>query len=531
MLQTSILGRHLLLYIISFSFFITLMTSMAILYFDYKTEIKAIGSSISRIEAAYIPSISSSLWNYDHDQLLLQLEGISNFPGVIACKILDEKSRLIKSHGVVTDEEAIQYFELPLTYNNGDKEGDAPLGHLVVAISKEEIYANLINKAIVILSSQFFKTITVSLFILFLVYQMITRHLIKISRWAKDVKIESFDKELLLDRPARKYDELSIVTGAFNTLRLNVRKYHQQMNDTQAALETLNIELEDRVNNRTRELKDTITELETIRNKIELINKNTQDSIKYASLIQNSIIPTKEDYQNFFEESFVFWKPKNIVGGDIYLFDVLENNNECVSMVIDCTGHGVPGAFVTMLVKAIERQIINNISSRTEQVDVSNILSSFNKELKKILKQEGHSKALSNVGFDGAIIYYNKNDKVIKYAGGNTPLFYMKDDKLNIIKGDKQSIGYKGSDSSYQFNQHVIDVEKGMIFYLTSDGYLDQNGGSKLFPFGKSRFKNIIKENYKKPLSQQREIFVGELERYKSREEQTDDITLVALKI
>ena len=153
----------------------------------------------------------------------------------------------------------------------------------------------------------------------------------------------------------------------------------------------------------------------SIKNKIELINKQTQDSIKYASLIQSAIIPSKDDYQNFFAESFILWQPKNIVGGDIYILDVLKNNNECISMVIDCTGHGVPGAFVTMLVKAIERHILTNLSSITGKINVSNILSDFNKELKKILKQEGDSKVLSNVGFDGAIIYVNKKEKIIKY--------------------------------------------------------------------------------------------------------------------
>jgi serine phosphatase RsbU (regulator of sigma subunit) len=184
-----------------------------------------------------------------------------------------------------------------------------------------------------------------------------------------------------------------------------------------------------------------------------------------------------------------------------------------------------------MLVKAIERHIVTNLTSLTEQVDVSIILSAFNKELKKILKQENNSKALSNVGFDGAVIYYNKQKKIIKYAGGNTPLFYIKHDNLSIIKGDKQSIGYKGSDVNYQFNEHVIEVEKGMVFYLTSDGYLDQNGGEQLFPFGKSKFKKIIRDNYHKPLGQQRKIFIQELNAYKGSEEQTDDITLVALKI
>ncbi|PAJ73574.1 hypothetical protein CJF42_15015 [Pseudoalteromonas sp. NBT06-2] len=274
-----------------------------------------------------------------------------------------------------------------------------------------------------------------------------------------------------------------------------------------------------------------ITELEQIRNTIELINKNIKDSIRYASLIQNSIIPSPSDYQHFVKDSFVFWQPKDIVGGDIYIFDTIRSNDECLFMVIDCTGHGVPGAFVTMLVKAIERQIIANISMNNQQVKVSEIFSAFNKELKKILKQgDNNSTVLSNVGFDGGIVYYNKNKKIIKYSGSNTSLFYIKDNKLNIIKGDKESIGYKSSDVNFKFQEYSIDTRGGMTLYITSDGYLDQNGGEKLFPFGKTRFKNIIKENHDKPLQQQKDVFVSEFNAYKGDEEQTDDITLLAIK-
>jgi serine phosphatase RsbU (regulator of sigma subunit) len=184
-----------------------------------------------------------------------------------------------------------------------------------------------------------------------------------------------------------------------------------------------------------------------------------------------------------------------------------------------------------MLVKAIERQIIANISLEDKEVEVSMIFTFFNKELKKILKQEKNSKAPSNVGFDGGILYYHKTKGVVKYVGANTPLFYMEDDEMKIIKGDKQSIGYKSSDINYKFTEHTINVKKGMIFYITSDGYLDQNGGEKLFPFGKRKFKSIIMNNYHKPLDVQKEIFVREMIEYKGVEDQTDDITLLALKI
>ncbi len=529
MIIKSVLGRRLLLYIIIFSFFITLITSAAIIYSDYKTEINAINSSISRVETMYLPTLSSSLWTYDTNQIKLQLQGISSFPGVIESKIVNENGEVVESYGKLPDNEVVEQFNFPLLFDNlGTK---TELGSLVISITKTELYKQLVKKFMVIITTQFFKTTTVSLFILFLVHQMITRHLNKISFWAKSINIESFDESLKLDRAPSKKDELSIVVNAFNKLRLNVRSYHQKMNAAQADLETLNLELEDRVKERTQELNDTIGELRIIKNEIELINKNTKDSIEYASLIQNSIIPSENTYKQFFKEEFIFWQPKDIVGGDIYILDALRNDNECLLMIIDCTGHGVPGAFITMLVKAIERQIVTSLSLTNEEISVSVIFTIFNKELKKILKQDEGSTGLSNVGFDGAILYYSKDKSIMKYSGSNTPLFYVKQGDLQIIKGDKQSIGYKSSDENYHFTEHVIDVEQGMTFYMTSDGYLDQNGGKKCFPLGKKRFIEIIKNNHQEPLKAQKEIFINELKAYKGREDQTDDITLIALKI
>ncbi len=273
------------------------------------------------------------------------------------------------------------------------------------------------------------------------------------------------------------------------------------------------------------------TKLAKIRDELEQVNKHTQDSISYASLIQNSIVPTKDDFNHIFSDSFTLWKPKDIVGGDIYIFDLLENKNECVSMLIDCTGHGVPGAFVTMLVKAIERNIINNIASVQGRLSVSSILTDFNKELKKILKQEGEGQSLANVGFDGGVIYYNKSDRLIKYSGANTPLYYIQDGDLTVIKADRHSIGYKSSDPNFKFQEYAINVKDGMVLYISSDGYFDQNGGASMFPFGKSKFKKIILANYHKPMSEQKSIFMEELSAYKNKEEQTDDITLIALKV
>ena len=273
-----------------------------------------------------------------------------------------------------------------------------------------------------------------------------------------------------------------------------------------------------------------ITDMENAKLEIEAIHKHTRESIEYASLIQGALIPDNRIFRNYFQDYFAIWHPKDTIGGDIYLFEELRDDDECLLMVIDCTGHGVPGAFVTMLVKAIERQIVAKIKHSDEIVSPANLLSVFNRNMKQLLKQEDVS-SISNAGFDGGIIYYNKKDKIIKYAGAETPLFYVDGDELKVIKGDRYSVGYKKCAIDYKYKDHIIDIKEGMQFYLTTDGYLDQNGGEKSFPFGKKRFQSIIKEYHLEQMADQQEVFLYTLDEYQGDEETNDDVTLIGFKI
>ena len=273
-----------------------------------------------------------------------------------------------------------------------------------------------------------------------------------------------------------------------------------------------------------------ITEQKNREEIMQKLHKNMTDSIEYASLIQHSLIPDNEQIGEYFKEYFTIWHPKDIVGGDIYLFEELRNHNECLFMVIDCTGHGVPGAFVTMLVKAIERQVIADIINSTDEVSPASILEYFNKTMKKLLKQENDD-AISNAGFDGGILYYNKDKNIIRYAGAETPLFYVQNDELNVIKTDRHSIGYKKSDASFKFTDYEISIDTQTKIYITTDGYFDQNGGEKGFPYGKKRFQKFIQDNHDENFAEQKELLLYEMQGYQKDEERNDDVTVVGLNI
>ncbi|MBF0265152.1 MAG: SpoIIE family protein phosphatase, partial [Gammaproteobacteria bacterium] len=263
-------------------------------------------------------------------------------------------------------------------------------------------------------------------------------------------------------------------------------------------------------------------------NEIQQINQHTRESIEYAALIQGALIPDELVFNRFFKENFTIWQPKDIVGGDIYLAEPI-NKNELIMMLIDCTGHGVPGAFVTMLVKAVERQIIANIH-KDEFISPAKILTIFNKSIKHLLKQDD-IQSVSNAGFDGGILYYNSKEKIVRFAGAYTPLFYMQEGELKIIKGNRHSIGYKKSDIDYQFKEHTIDVSIPTKIYLTSDGYLDQNGGEKGFSLGTKRFKQFLQTVSEQALTEQKDYLLSELTSYQGDEERNDDVTVIGLHI
>jgi ABC-type amino acid transport substrate-binding protein/serine phosphatase RsbU (regulator of sigma subunit) len=272
------------------------------------------------------------------------------------------------------------------------------------------------------------------------------------------------------------------------------------------------------------------SDLEATKAQIEKLLKSVQDSIDYASLIQHAMLPDNNLLRNHFSDYFVIWHPRNVVGGDIYFFDELRDKDESLLMVIDCTGHGVAGAFVTLLVKAIQRNMISRILYSDEIVDPANLLGVFNRSVKHLLKQEGED-TVGNAGFDGAILYYNKKRSKVVYAGAEIPLFYIHEGELKMIKGDRQSIGYRTSQSDYVFTNHEIGVEPDDTFYLTTDGYIDQNGGEKGFPFGKKRLKALLEQCHSESMADQQELFLMELMQYQGGLETNDDITVVGLRI
>ena len=270
---------------------------------------------------------------------------------------------------------------------------------------------------------------------------------------------------------------------------------------------------------------DALTHLSnTVIEEIDKAHKKIQDSIKFASLIQNAILPNVEILNSYTNDNFALWQPKDTVGGDIYFVTELESKEEILIMVIDGAGHGVPGAFVTMLVKAIENQITAEIKAKTLEPSPALILEYFNRSIKTMLQQEKGSK--SNAGFDGGVLYYNKTTKKCKYAGAKTDLYIIDDNELNIISGDKKNVGFIRTKMDQKYTQHDITLKEDTKLYISTDGIFDQEGENKT-RYGLQRFENFLLEINNHPFHKQSELLMDSFTEFKKSINQTDDITTI----
>ncbi len=276
------------------------------------------------------------------------------------------------------------------------------------------------------------------------------------------------------------------------------------------------------------DLTDALEELDASHRKI-------MSSLHYAKMIQSSLLPNIPELKTCLPNSFVIWMPRDIVGGDIFFAERFENG--LIVSVMDCTGHGIPGAFMTMIASSGMRKIVRDEGCH----DPAEILERLNAFIKTTLQQDT-AHAISDDGMDAAIVSVqcqsydcqeNVADKgVLTFSGAKLPLLYVQDNKIKVVKGDRHSIGYRRSDMHYKFTNHTLALpDKGMTFYIATDGYTDQFGGQTNRRFGSNAFKRLILENSTKSFEEQKEILIRVFAQHKGENEQQDDMTVVGFSL
>jgi serine phosphatase RsbU (regulator of sigma subunit) len=266
------------------------------------------------------------------------------------------------------------------------------------------------------------------------------------------------------------------------------------------------------------------TEVEQSKHVIEEKNKDITDSINYAKRIQKAMLPHRKDIWTAFPQSFVLFKPKDIVSGDFYFFH--KNGQTAFIASADCTGHGVPGAFMSMVGAGKLNDAV------AQSTDTSEILSLLNKGIKSALKQSETDESATRDGMDIALCSVDTNARIVKYAGANRPIWIIRKGSAAVeeIKATKKAIGGFTEDSQH-FDSHEIQFEKGDTFYISTDGFADTFGGNEAKKVTTKRFKEILVSIQDKTMKEQEHHLDSFIEKWKGGTEQIDDILVIGVRL
>lgn len=289
-------------------------------------------------------------------------------------------------------------------------------------------------------------------------------------------------------------------------------------------LRNAKIKLEKVVMERTAEVVKQKEELQEKNTIIEVAYNDIKSSINYAKRIQEAILPLNEEIKKQIKESFILFKPRDVVSGDFYWFS--NHNGKKIMACVDCTGHGVPGAFMSM----IGHTLLNEIVVEKNITKPSSILDLLHVRVRQSLKQNLES-AETRDGMDISICVLDEKGTLLEYAGANRNLIIVRSGKLIEIKADKQPIGGDQMEQDRIFTNHIVDIVSGDTIYMTTDGYADQFGGEKGKKFMVKRFHQTLLSIQNESVEKQGEILNDTIEHWKGEHEQVDDILVIGIKI
>ncbi len=312
-----------------------------------------------------------------------------------------------------------------------------------------------------------------------------------------------------------------------------------------------NKELEEKVAQRTAQLEERTEELEIERAKLREVNQNVFSSIRYAERIQNAILPRKEEIEPLFRDHFIFFRPRDIVSGDIYWMArvrtstpeenspssipqvvskqpaVAEGSELIVFAAVDCTGHGVPGAFLSIL----GHDILNRTVQDPQVNSPGQALQHLDDAVQRTFERsQGGDESIKD-GMDMGMCALDRSRMILYFAGAQNPCYIIREGELFELKGDKQVIGGSTPNEEKKFTDHRFEVQQGDAIYLFSDGYPDQFGGPKGKKFKYKAFKELLIQVHHKEMSEQHRIIEETFDDWKGEHEQIDDVLVIGVRV
>jgi len=271
-----------------------------------------------------------------------------------------------------------------------------------------------------------------------------------------------------------------------------------------------------------RENEEILDRIGRRKTELELKGKDITESLVYAQKIQEAMLPSQDYFRSHFKDSFILFKPKDIIGGDFYWIG--EKGDKIFVVAADCTGHGVPGALVSM----IGLEIINRTINDDNIEDPSRILGIMNRGLEKTFSSGKNIGNIIHDGMDIGLCVINRISRKIEYSSAFFPLYIIRDNNLIEIKGDKIIIGMNPLGNSY--TNHQVDILENDILYIFSDGYVDQFGGTDNKKFMYRRFRHLLMTIHRFPVSDQKSILEENIRTWMGSNPQVDDIMVIGFK-
>ena len=261
-----------------------------------------------------------------------------------------------------------------------------------------------------------------------------------------------------------------------------------------------------------------------LKNAYDIIDEKNKDilaNISYASRIQQALLPDPGQITGLKNNCFVLYLPKDVIGGDFFWFT--RTGNKIVIAVADCTGHGVPGALMSMLgISFLEEIIINKKINNTNL-----ILDELSKDVIKALRQKGNRDEAKD-GMDISICIIENDNQSLQYSGAHNNLYLIRNNELKEYLADRQPVGYSDEPGA-TFTSQTISIRHGDIIYMTTDGYTDQFGGKEHKRLKSQTFKSLLLKIHNRPVPEQKKRLEKEFHRWKGKNIQTDDVLVLGL--
>jgi serine phosphatase RsbU (regulator of sigma subunit) len=342
---------------------------------------------------------------------------------------------------------------------------------------------------------------------------------------------ESLEKDKILKETELKNEKfarkMAVWLGALMVLvaviilisLISSRKKNMKLAESKKQIEKINSDLE----NKNTEVLNQNEKILQQKDIIEQKNQSITDSIQYASRIQTAVLPSPDFISEWGIENFILYKPKDIVSGDFYWG--MKKDMKIIVAAGDCTGHGVPGAFMSMLGHAFLDEIVNT----TKVENAAMILNLLRDEVINTLKQKG-TVGETRDGMDISVLILDPENGRMDFAGANNPLYMIRDGNLIKVQGDHMPIGIHFTEFT-PFTNHTIEIVKGDYVYLFSDGYADQFGGPRGKKYMYKPFQQLLLRSCHKPMNIQKEILDKIFEEWKGDREQVDDVLVIGLHL